>query len=271
MKNTFKIFLLLISTILIVSCDEDEDIVYFDPINGQTLITFGSSSASLPVPAEGSNTITVPIEVTTISNTERRFSVSVVEEATSAPASTYSLGEVIIPADSHLGTLEVTGVDNDLTDVPVTLTLQIDAGEHLSEGNIAVSLFEFCEVTLEDFVGNYTAIENNGAYGPYDVTIELNEEGDGLILNNFWDYGNPVHLDLDFETFGVTFRDGEYVFTHDTYGDAAVYNLAAYPSSFVACDLSFDLYFRVCVSAGCFTGGFIDGGIENRVQLTRVD
>lgn len=127
-----------------------------------------------------------------------------------------------------------------------------------------------CPLVLEELVGTYTAKENNGNANPYEVTIGMNTNGDGLLISNLWNVGGSTSLNLDDSNpadIKLSFINGEYLFTHSTYGDAGIYNSDAHSSTIKVCDKSFDLWFKVCVSAGCFGGGA--DGANQRVQLTK--
>ena len=93
MKNILKIVLALLVTITYTSCEED--LVVFDAVNGQSAYSFGQSSFNVSVPPENL-TITIPVEVTTVSNQSRMVPVSVNADATTGVASEYSIGACLL-------------------------------------------------------------------------------------------------------------------------------------------------------------------------------
>lgn len=163
MKKYIIILVGILISFNFYSCsDSQEDRINFDPASGQTLLTFSSTTIDLPVLVGEQNTIEIPINSTTISSSERTFPVSLDLESSTADASIYSVGQVVIPANSHIGSLAVTGVDNDLlTDLPVSLFIELNDGEgYLGEGTIRVNIFETCDTenyTVPDgfMIGDY--------------------------------------------------------------------------------------------------------------------
>ncbi len=91
---------------LFTAC-EDTESVTFDPNSGQTGIGFADSEVDFTVPVDGV-TISVPVFSTTISAQDRTFNVTANADASNVAASEYSLGSVLIPANSHEGNLDVT-------------------------------------------------------------------------------------------------------------------------------------------------------------------
>lgn len=192
-----------------------------------------------------------------------------------------SNSEVVIPAEQSIGKILIKFIDNlDVSqeDRFIDFTLTNSGGEPqlgqelitgLTEKRLYV-LEDDCPLDLSSFVGTYSALENNGDYGPYEMTIELNEAGDGLIINNLWDVAGSNSLSLDASDPAnpfALFTDGEYLYTNPTYGDALVYNSPDYTATFSTCNNTLDLYFAVCVSVGCFTG--FDGP-NHRVEMTPI-
>ena len=109
---------------LFISCDETVEPTIYDPSTGQTGIGFSSDFQSFTVPAEGV-TRTVEVLSSTVSSTARTIPVTVNAEATSAAPEDYVIGGITIPANSHVGSLEVTFLADNLEDF-VTETLTVD-------------------------------------------------------------------------------------------------------------------------------------------------
>jgi hypothetical protein len=127
MKNYIK-FIGVITIAFITSCNQDP--VVFDNVNGQTAVSFTAINFEESIPTEG-KTITIPVQVTTVSTESRSYSVSVVE---ASDPTAFTLGEVVIPADSYDGELvvnisfaEIGGMDGDLRTAIIQLTPSGDA------------------------------------------------------------------------------------------------------------------------------------------------
>ncbi len=175
---------------LSVSCDKDSERIVFDGNNGQTLVAFSSSSASLPVSEKGPTTIMIPIDITTISSTERTFPVSV--ESTELDPGAYTFGSIVIPANSYNGVLEVTGNDVDVEPIPTNLILQIDEGNDYvttSKSTITISVFEDNPFTGEYLIEQIT---------PYIAGATLS---DGAIVNILASGDNVEFRSFDTENY----------------------------------------------------------------------
>lgn len=107
---------LLVVTVVIFtynSCDDDP--VIFDNVNGQTAAAFTTTSLSVTVPPEGI-TVTLPINVTTVSTSDRTFNAEADLDASTAISGSYSIGTATIPAGSYDGSLEISLNTNSLSD-----------------------------------------------------------------------------------------------------------------------------------------------------------
>lgn len=131
-----KIKILIMSLLVLgfMACDTDDNInTVYDNVNGQTGIGFAATNFSASVKTTGT-TITLPVQVTTISSAARNFNVSV-DDSSVGPSSDHTLGSITIPADSYTGTLDVSFVDTNLVEFETyTLVLNLD----LSGGLAAV-------------------------------------------------------------------------------------------------------------------------------------
>lgn len=103
MKKYGLSILALLLVFAYTSCSEDK--VVFDNINGQEAIQFTKKDFSITVPPTGTSVV-IPVSVTTIATTDRKFTAVADAKSTGAAAS-YAIGEVKIPAGSYVGTLEV--------------------------------------------------------------------------------------------------------------------------------------------------------------------
>lgn len=102
-KYILKIAVLALAFGLFASCESEA--VQFDNVNGQQGIQFTTRSFNITVPPAGSK-VTIPVSVTTISNSDRTFQ-AVSDEKTTGPAASFKIGVATIPAGSYEGTLDV--------------------------------------------------------------------------------------------------------------------------------------------------------------------
>ncbi|MEO9954383.1 hypothetical protein [Nonlabens sp.] len=146
MKNYIK-FIGVCMIALLASCDDDA--VVFDNVNGDTAVSFKQTNFETSVPQAGV-TVTVPVEITTISTENRTYNVSLLEADDTAAI---TLGSVVIPADSYEGALDISidfaaigGNDGELREASIQLTP--------SEGATAyadiVNLTYFREIVCND-------------------------------------------------------------------------------------------------------------------------
>ncbi|PPK94344.1 hypothetical protein LY01_01981 [Nonlabens xylanidelens] len=147
MKNYFKILGLSLAVIL-TSCDPDEQ-EQFDNVNGSTAIAFSQTSIETSVPTAG-RTITLPVTITTISSESRSFNVSVSE---SDDVAAFTLGSVVIPANSYEGILDITidfdeigGNDGEVR----TALIQLTPSEGASAYNDIATVSYFREIVCND-------------------------------------------------------------------------------------------------------------------------
>ena len=159
------LYILFASLGLLTSCEED--VVIFDGENGQTVVQFGQSSANLAITIDDTGSVVVPVDVTTISDSDRTFNVSVVEEATTADPGSYSFGSIVVPAGEYNGSLTIDGVDNNVETTPESLVLEIAEGsDYRVEGQLNVSVFQVCPVEDGTFTGMYSiTVDTPGLFG----------------------------------------------------------------------------------------------------------
>lgn len=227
MKNSiFKLLFLVSLPLTFISCEEELEV--YDVENGQTLAQFSQASASLPTPEAGAST-TLDVLVTTVSSADRAIEVSV-DESSTATTDQYVLSDLVIPANSYVGTITITG---NFDAIPETgssnLVLNLESianGETLVEkGTYTLELFRKCGIVLSDFVGTWTG---DGAWGNTSLGYEtevvtfLNEDGElminGLAFGWFQDWwgevivtNDPVKMDVDLETGEITIAEQFYI------------------------------------------------------------
>ena len=215
-NNILKIVLALFVTVTYTSCEED--LVVFDAQNGQSAYSFGTQSYNVSVPPEDL-TITVPVEVTTVSSQARMVPVVIDAEATTGVASEYTIGAVSIPAGSHMGSLDIslnfagiTGEDGDTKDLVINLDAPAGSASYFD----TVSITYFREIicndleleVISDIFGTETSYDIKDANG----NVVAGAEGVALFGGNFCAQGTYTE--------SINLPDGDYVFTvYDSFGD----------------------------------------------------
>lgn len=157
------IYILLSSLALMVSCEED--VVIYDGVNGQTYARFSLSNVALPVIFDSSADTEIPVQLSTLSSTDRTVGVEVVITGAENEASPdqYQVGNtVVIPANSYAGNLAFTGIDNGIEiGETKTVTLRITEISEDPEARLdalsqtTVSMFQVCPVETDFFIGDY--------------------------------------------------------------------------------------------------------------------
>ncbi len=182
MKNIYKFLTLVFVFVAIIGCEED--LVIFDNENGETLVAFGVSSIDLPITIDATGVIEVPVNVSTVSSSERTFAVSVVEDETTAPQGSYSVGSVTIPANAYNGTLTINGTDNNVETTPENLVIEFAEGSgFVTEGQLTVSVFQVCPVEETAFTGMYEisivapGVFGGGTYGAEGTVVDISASG----------------------------------------------------------------------------------------------
>lgn len=169
-KLLYKLPILLILFGVIAGCEEEP--IVFPADSGEAVAAFNSESSVFPVSDSGDPTTTVVVGVTTKSDMERTFSVSI------DPSSTISedaviLSDLVIPAGEFTGTVNIQGVFENLPEpgIPGELILNL---VDVTNARVAdyrdqhtVTMFRFCPFPEgSDFLGDYelTVLEP-GAFG----------------------------------------------------------------------------------------------------------
>jgi hypothetical protein len=146
-----KIFLFIaISCMFLTSCDETESDIYD---GSQTLVYFETTAGVVQAIENGEGTITLRVGASTLSGSDRTVSLAANEESTALPADYILPASAIIPANEYFGEFTVTAVDTNLTDVAVTLIvdiISISRGGVASPTSLSLSLSE-----IVPFTGSY--------------------------------------------------------------------------------------------------------------------
>lgn len=152
---------LLVMILAFQGCEETQSPIYD---GSQTLAYFGSSTSRVEVELNsGSQTIDIPVNVSTLSSSDRTFTVTV--DAGSAPTSQYDFpGSVTIPANSYFGSFSLTGFEAGLSTDGVTVTfgLEGDADTSISPRSHTSTIVLICPIPASYFQGQYQITQLSG-------------------------------------------------------------------------------------------------------------
>ena len=215
MKRLLFIFAL---SALIISCDETVDPTIYDPSTGQTGIGFSSNFQSFTVP-EGGVTRTVEVLSSTISSSARTFATTVNASSTATPED-YILGQVTIPANSHVGALEVTFLPDNLEDfVTETLTVDLSLDDSVFVSGSSSTTFSF----TKEFICNDVELTLILDTYPEETSWEITSQADGSVVASGGPYGDEPDGSTISED--IFLEDGCYTFTiFDAFGDGICCN-----------------------------------------------
>ncbi|WP_164674178.1 DUF1735 domain-containing protein [Maribacter litoralis] len=205
-----KKYILIIAVLFaFVSCEEEN--IVFDKENGQTGVSFATTAYNVSVPAEGL-TLEVPVNVTTISTSDRSFNVTV-DDATVGDATNYALGTVTIPAGEYSGVLNVSLNFDPLVDGTVySLIVNLEAPADGVAFSETLEVEYFKEIICNDIV--VTVVTDT--YGG-ETTWEITDV-DGTVVASDGPFVNVSGGDTYVQE--VYLEDGCYTFTiFDEYGD----------------------------------------------------
>jgi len=197
-----SIALIAIFTLFLSSCEEKE--VLYD--GSQTLAYFQGNGQQLAVPIdEQSATITIPINVSTLSDSDRTINISVNEARTTATPDMYTFQtSVVIPADTYFTSFEIQGLQNNLSQEGDLLTLQIDSVDDGGVGsptNYEVLIIQTCPFVFDRYIGTFSQFgraTDDGTPGPRpDVVVTQGPEDDLLLVTNVWATGRQMMIQLD--------------------------------------------------------------------------
>ncbi len=171
---------LILAHIVLVSCEENK--VIFN--ESQTLVSFDVNNVDLPIEIDANGSVEIMVNVSSISEAERTISVQVIEEETTAETASYTVGSIVVPANSYTGILKIDGWDNNVTNDPKLLVLEVPDSADFSGGRkLNVSIFLVCPVPESLFTGRYL-IEQLSAENPNDsytfehnMIVELTADG----------------------------------------------------------------------------------------------
>ena len=165
------------------SCDENPFV--FDNVGGQTLVNFARTSVDLPVVIDATGVAEVPVNVSTVSKSDRTFNLKV-QKGTTADPKSYTVGTVTIAAGAYNGVLTINGKDVNVETDPKQLILGFEtSGGIVTDGNLTVKVFQICPIKKTAFTGAYKVetitpgFNSKSTYGGDGniVTLKVGETG----------------------------------------------------------------------------------------------
>lgn len=227
MKTIKFLSIFILASLLFVSCEDQENLMY-DNVNGKVLTSFIGSSAGLPVREDAVSSTTISVEVSTVSTSDRTVQVSISDASTATP-NQYSLSDFVIPAGSYNGSATLTGnydalPDNGSVTVVLNLTGISGIDSAIGDATFTVRMERFCPIDIAAWEGTYDVSENftagvNAPNGLSDffgesyqieLTVDSSDaNGISLIVNNSQGFntyiGNGTVLTFDTCNNDVTF------------------------------------------------------------------
>ena len=105
---------------------------------------------------DGSGSVEATVTVSNVSSSERTIELEIIQDETTADPASYTVGSLVVPANSYNGKLTIEGVDNNVTTEPKALVLALpESADFSSDGNLTVNIFQVCPVDETLFTGMY--------------------------------------------------------------------------------------------------------------------
>lgn len=263
-KAYFLMFFVLVSLVF-TSCEEQKNII-FDSENGQTMVQFNGSDASIPVDISAVSTTEVSVAITTVSDQDRTINVSI-DPSSTATSAQYSITDFIVPAGEYSAKATVTGNYAALpASGSVNLVLKLDGVESgssvVTNDLYTIKLERFCPLVIADFYGTYTSMQSTADFnslqpGP-EVTISAGPANNTLLLTNIYGNGRQAVIELDYSDIinpAVIHRSLEFGAVYQTFASTGpLYTFAfasqASTNTFSTCDKTIRLnYYRANASS----------------------
>ena len=177
-----KIIYLILLGFITFSCSTGDNNVIFDPVNGQTLINFASANADLPILINGTGSVDIEVQATTISEVDRTFNVLEIpldDPDLAADPANFTVAQAIIPANSFIGTLTVQGQDITAEVDARFIDLQfVEENDIVTDNPLRLSVFQVCPVEPTAFTGMYqvsgpSAVSGGSDLIGTDVLVEI--------------------------------------------------------------------------------------------------
>ncbi len=214
-KIIYKVAFICFASILLSSCEENE-IPTIDE-SGPVLVQFSENSFSVTVPSDESTTVTVPVNVTTLSNQDRTFEATV-DESSTAIAGSYTIGTATVPAGSYEGEVDITLSPDSLEDgESYVLVVNLPPyAEGATPDKVTITFNK--EIVCNDFL--LTIITD--AY-PEETSWDIKDSSGNVVISGpEVPYSPPSSAESRGKTYNteIFLEDGCYTFTiYDAYAD----------------------------------------------------
>ncbi|MBL4604119.1 MAG: hypothetical protein JKY02_00180 [Flavobacteriaceae bacterium] len=227
MKKTILRTLLLVGLISLNSCEQNEN-PQFDNVNGQTMVRFVNSSATLPVEPTGVTSQDLEVHVTTVSDTDRTVNLEI-DATSTATSNQYTINDIVIPAGQYVGVGSIIGNYANLpTSGSVDLIVKItgvSGGDSFQENaTYTLTLERFCPLVIADFYGTYNQARSFNDFGNEtatgDATISAGPAPGTLLITNLYAGGRSAVIELDFSnpaSPAVIYRSQEFAAVFATF------------------------------------------------------
>lgn len=185
MKKIFTLLSLL--TLVIVSCEEPAPEVYSD---GDIAYYLDGTSGAFTITSPD-DVYSIAVVATNTSSQDRAISIEI-DESSTATADQYVISDqLIIPANSYTGTIDISGVI--ATVVPgskLVINLSSVDGTAIAgfQNSFSLDLYLYCAFDRDSYIGDYVADEEG--YGEYDVTLAAGIADNELVIYGLYAYSS---------------------------------------------------------------------------------
>ncbi len=208
----------VVSMPLFIGCESEE----FTPLN---YASFEPSKMDFTVNENSSGSFDVTLYTGNKTGSDRTFDI-VVDESSTLNSAAFTLpSTLVVPANSNEATFTVEVTDTGIANTGETLVLSLGDQEGLYRGQpMKVTVFRFCPVNINDYIGTFTGPGSwNADYGyTTEVVTFVNEDGDlminGLLFQWFQDWWGevivtslPVKININEETGAITIPEQPYI------------------------------------------------------------
>ena len=140
--------------VILVSCEQEK--LIFD--QSQTYLKFDEPIVDLAILLDSTGTTEAKFNVSNLSSSERTYEFEIDTDKTNADPDSYTLGTFVVPANSYVGSMTITGVDTgNITTEAKRVVLRIPPNSDLIvDGDLTIKVFQSCPVPETAFVGKYT-------------------------------------------------------------------------------------------------------------------
>lgn len=158
MKKVLSILMLLS---VVAACDETVDpTIYGGTESDRTFLSFSSNVYDFPITMDGTGSALVTLTASNTSSVDRVYSLSVVEEETTASPAMYGLPDTVtIPAGEHSVTFAVEGTDTGINPlIPLSIVIKFTAQspiEDFDSDTATLSIVLVCPIPPNVFTGEY--------------------------------------------------------------------------------------------------------------------